>query len=106
MREHARPVPSANQEGRELLHALLEVLPVQAGAADDAGVHRSVHLLVREGVERGHGHVEQWQGAFEGGLGGEAHVELEEVNLSQAHRHHLVDWSGSKRAHLICLTVL
>ncbi len=87
--EHTRPVPSLDQEHRQVLHPLLEVVPVQR-ALDRAAVDGLVDLLVGERMQWSQGHVEQRQGSVEGRLREEAHVTLQEVHLGQTDRHHLV----------------
>lgn len=52
------------------------------------------HLLVGERVERRHRHVEQRLDPLEGRQRGEAHVELQQVDLGQAHGNHLRRHSG------------
>lgn len=89
MHKHACVVPSLHQEDGQVLHPLLEVVPIQC-ALQGAGVDGLVDLLVCEWVQRCQGHIEEGQGPLEGGLRGEAHVALQQVNLSQADGNHLV----------------
>lgn len=48
-----------------------------------------VHLLVGQWVKRRHSNVEQWQNSLKRRQGGKPHVELQQVDLCQAHRNHL-----------------
>lgn len=87
--EHAGFVPPLNEEAREGLHPLLEVLPALL-ALDVASIDSLKYLLIRHGVEGCEGHVQNGKGPVEGRLGHELHVALQQIELGQRHRHHLV----------------
>lgn len=87
--EHSGFVSPLNEEAREGLHPLLEVLPALL-ALDVAGVDSLKYLLIRHGVEGCEGHVQNGKGPVKGRLGHELHVTLQQIQLGQRHRHHLV----------------
>lgn len=89
MAKHARLVPPFDEEAREQLHALLEVLPLQL-PLDEAGVDGLEQLLVSHGVQRGERHIEDGQRALKGRIGHELHVALQLVELSQRDGHDFV----------------
>lgn len=73
--KHARLVPPFDEEAREHLHALLEVLPLQL-PLDEDGVDGLEQLVVGHGVQWGEGHIEDGQRALKGWIGHELHVAL------------------------------
>lgn len=89
MAKHARLVPPFDEEAREQLHAVLEVLPRQL-PLDEDGVDGVEQLLVGHRVQRGQRHIEDGQRALEGRVGHELHVALQLVELGQRDGHHLV----------------
>lgn len=87
--EHAGFVPPLNEEAREGLHPLLEILPALL-ALDVAGVDSLKYLLIGHGVEGRKGHVQNGKGPVKGRLCHELHVTLQQIELGQRHGHHLV----------------
>lgn len=87
--EHAGFVSPLNEEAREGLHPLLEVLPALL-ALDVAGIDSLKYLLIGHGVEGCEGHVQNGKGPVKGRLGHELHVALQQIKLGQRHGHHLV----------------
>lgn len=89
MAEHPRLIPALDEETREGVHPLLEVVPQQLSSLA-ARVQRLKQLLVRHGVKRRQRHVENGHSALERRVGHELHVALQQVELRQRDGHHLV----------------
>lgn len=89
MAEHPRLIPALDEETRERLHPLLEVVPQQLPSLA-ARVQRLKQLLVRHGVQGRQRHVENGHGALERRVAHELHVALQQVELGQRDGHHLV----------------
>lgn len=89
MAEHPCLIPAFDEETRQRLHPLLEVVPQQLPSLA-ARVQRLKQLLVRQGVKGRQRHVENGHGALERRVGHKLHVALQQVKLRQRHGHHLV----------------
>lgn len=87
--KHACFIPTLNEEAREQLHALLEVIPLQLSVGE-ARVEGLEHLLVGQGVQRGKCHIEDGQRALEGWISHKLHIALQLVELCQRDGHHFV----------------
>ncbi len=87
--EHPRLIPAFDEETRQRLHPLLEVVPQQLPSLA-ARVQRLKQLLVRHGVKGRQRHVENGHGALERRVGHELHVALQQVELRQRDGNHLV----------------
>lgn len=80
--KHPGHVPALDEEHGEVVHPLLEVLPLQ-GLFHAPCIDGLEDVLVSQGMQGGHGHVQEGHDPVKGRLRGELHVALQQVDLRQ-----------------------